>query len=251
MKDMTENKDIMQQYGDDRPYEQQAWYVGEEYILAIQTCDSGYDFTLYKADYMEYDGGQLDMPELSIEEMRDVILESFKLSDYDLISADYNLVMERAELAEEQKGKEEKGETMKVLLVQPGLYAREAVIGHELEDMQKTVGGWIEAVYPYDDEVAIVCNEEGLLMGLPLNRKITDDMIIAGTFFVCGTGEDSFISLSDEQMKKYEKLLKMPEVFIRENGNIDAMQVSEEAWNYLMTIRTIKAMNKKQNGPER
>ena len=120
------------------------------------------------------------------------------------------------------------------------------MIGNELEDMQKTVGGWIEAVYPYDDEVAIICNEEGLLMGLPLNRKITDDMIIAGTFFVCGTNEDSFISLSDEQMKKYEELLKMPEVFIRENGNIDAMQVSEEAWNYLMTIRTIKAMNKKQ-----
>lgn len=45
--------------------------------------------------------------------------------------------------------------------------------------------------------------------------------------------------------------MKMPEVFIRENGNIDAVQVSEEAWNYLMTIRTIKAMNKKQNLPER
>ena len=140
---------------------------------------------------------------------------------------------------------------MKVLLVQPGLYAREAVIGNELEDMQKTVGGWIEAVYPYDDEVAIICNEEGLLMGLSLNRKITDDIIIAGTFFVCGTNEDNFISLSDEQMKKYEELLKMPEVFIRENGNINAMQVSEEAWNYLMTIRTIEAMNKKQNLPER
>lgn len=248
---MNENKDTMQQYGDNRPFEQQAWTVGEDYILAIQTCDSGYDFTLYNSNYIEYDGGQLDNPELSMEEIRADILESFQLSNHDLTPIDYNLVMVRAELAEEQRVKEAKGETMKVLLVQPGLYAREAVIGNELEDMQKTVGGWIEAVYPYDDEVAIICNEEGLLMGLPLNRKITDDMIIAGTFFVCGTNEDSFISLSDEQMKKYEELLKMPEVFIRENGNIDAMQVSEEAWNYLMTIRTIKAMNKKQNGPER
>lgn len=248
---MNENKDTMQQYGDNRPFEQQAWTVGEDYILAIQTCDSGYDFTLYNSNYIEYDGGQLDNPELSMEEIRADILESFQLSNHDLTPIDYNLVMVRAELAEEQRVKEAKGETMKVLLVQPGLYAREAVIGNELEDMQKTVGGWIEAVYPYDDEVAIICNEEGLLMGLPLNRKITDDMIIAGTFFICGTTEDNFISLSDEQMKKYNELLKMPEVFIRENGNIDAMQVSEEAWSYLMTIRTIKAMNKKQNGPER
>ena len=248
---MNENKDMMQQYEDNRSFEQQAWTVGEDYILAIQTCDSGYDFTLYNSNYIEYDGGQLDNPELSMEEIRADILESFQLLNYDLTPIDYNLVMARAELAEEQRVKEAKGETMKVLLVQPGLYAREAVIGNELEDMQKTVGGWIEAVYPYDDEVAIVCNEEGLLMGLPLNRKITDDIIIAGTFFVCGINEERFISLSDEKMKKYEKLLKMPEVFIRENGNIDAMQVSEEAWNYLMTIRTIKAMNKKQNGPER
>lgn len=248
---MNANKDIMQQYGDERPFEQQAWTVGEDYILAIQTCDSGYDFTLYNSNYIEYDGGQLDNPELSMEEIRADILESFQLSNHELTPIDYNLVMVRAELAEEQRVKEAKGETMKVLLVQPGLYAREAVIGNELEDMQKTVGGWIEAVYPYDDEVAIICNEEGLLMGLPLNRKITDDMIIAGTFFICGTNEDNFISLSDEQMKKYKELLQMPEVFIRENGNIDAMQVSEEAWSYLMTIRTIKAMNKKQSGPER
>lgn len=248
---MKENKDTMRQYGDNRPFEQQAWTVGEDYILVIQTCDSGYDFTLYNSNYIEYDGGQLDNPELSMEEIRADILELFRLSNHDLTPIDYNLVMVRAELAEDQRVKEAKGETMKVLLVQPGLYAREAVIGKELEDMQKTVGGWIEAVYPYDDEVAIICNEEGLLMGLPLNRKITDDMIIAGTFFICGTNEDNFISLSDEQMKKYKEQLQMPEVFIRENGNIDAMQVSEEAWSYLMTIRTIKAMNKKQSGPER
>ena len=115
MKDMTENKDIMQQYGDDRPFEQQAWTVGEDYILAIQTSDSGYDFTLYKADYIEYDGGQLDNPELSMEEIRANILESFQLSNHDLTPIDYNLVMVRAELAEEQRVKEAKGETMKVL----------------------------------------------------------------------------------------------------------------------------------------
>ena len=130
-------------------------------------------------------------------------------------------------------------------MVEPMKPPRMVTLNDNLESMQEAVGGWIEAVYPYDDEVAIICNEEGLLMGLPLNRKITDDMIIAGTFFICGTNEDNFISLSDEQMKKYKELLQMPEVFIRENGNIDAMQVSEEAWSYLMTIRTIKAMNKK------
>ena len=48
-------------------------------------------------------------------------------------------------------------------------------IGEELEDLQHEVGGYIEAVYPFEDEVAIVCNEEGKLEGLDLNRSLRGD----------------------------------------------------------------------------
>lgn len=34
--------------------------------LAIQTCDDGYDYTFFDEEFNSQDGGQLDMPELSI-----------------------------------------------------------------------------------------------------------------------------------------------------------------------------------------
>ena len=75
---------------------------------------------------------------------------------------------------------------MDVLIVEPEKAPRMANIAGDLNSLQQVVGGYIEAVYPYDDPVAIVCNEEGKLIGLPLNRKLEDYDIIAGTFVVCG-----------------------------------------------------------------
>lgn len=48
---------------------------------------------------------------------------------------------------------------MKVLIVEPGKYPREADIEHTLEAEQEVVGGTIEAVYPWRDSACIVCNE--------------------------------------------------------------------------------------------
>ena len=63
----------------------------------------------------------------------------------------------------------------------------------------------IEAIYPYEDPVALVCNEEGKLEGLPLNRALRDEDgdiydVVAGTFMVVGLTDDSFGSLTVEQM---------------------------------------------------
>ena len=77
---------------------------------------------------------------------------------------------------------------MDVLIVEPEKAPRMASITGDLNSLQQVVGGYIEAVYPYDDPVAIVCHEEGKLIGLPLNRKLEDYDIIAGTFIVCGLG---------------------------------------------------------------
>ena len=51
---------------------------------------------------------------------------------------------------------------MKVLIIEPSFEPREAEIESGLESLQSVVEGNIEAIYPYEDEVAIICNEEGL-----------------------------------------------------------------------------------------
>ena len=101
--------------------------------------------------------------------------------------------------------------SMNVLVVEPmkAPYAKE--IDGSLESMQQLVGGYIEAVYPFKDPIALVCNDEGKLMGLPPNRLLRDDSgqpydIVCGTFFVVGLSRDNFKSLPDKYMAKYAKL---------------------------------------------
>lgn len=50
---------------------------------------------------------------------------------------------------------------MQALIVEPMKPPYVKEIGEELEDLQHEVGGYIEAIYPFEDEVAIICNEEG------------------------------------------------------------------------------------------
>lgn len=108
---------------------------------------------------------------------------------------------------------------MKVLIIKPGEEPYEEDIKHSLEGMQEIVGGPIQAVYPYADPVAIVCNDEGKLEGLPLNRVLKDKQgkvydVIVGTFFIAGLSDDDFTDLPPELMKKYKEKFKYPEKFI-------------------------------------
>ena len=116
---------------------------------------------------------------------------------------------------------------MNVLIIEPEKAPREAEIGSDLKSMQDIVGGYIEAIYPYDDPVTLVCNEEGKLIGLPLNRKIEDFDIIAGNFFICGLSEDSFASLSPDLMEKYKDKFAQPEQFMRLGKHIIAVPIEQ------------------------
>ena len=102
---------------------------------------------------------------------------------------------------------------MKVLIVEPGKYPREADIEHTLEAEQAVVGGTIEAVYPWRDSACIVCNDNGIAENLPLNRMLGDYDIIHGTFFVCGLTRDDFTDLTPKQMKHYEEMYHDPQLF--------------------------------------
>ena len=99
-------------------------------------------------------------------------------------------------------------EKMKVLIVEPWKRPYAAEIPAGLESLQKMVGGLIQAVYPFEDAVALICNDEGKLLGLPINRPLYDEEgemydILVGTFLVVGLTEDDFGSLPEEMIEKY------------------------------------------------
>ena len=131
------------------------------------------------------------------------------------------------DLVQEQK------KLMDVLLVKPGMYPQAVQIGGELEDLQKAVGGDIEAVYPFNEEVALVVNEEGKINGSELNRALRDDNgqiydIIAGDFLVVGLGEEDFASLSPELMEQFEKEFHQPEMFVRMGRSVMALPLPDD-----------------------
>lgn len=102
---------------------------------------------------------------------------------------------------------------MKVLIIEPRRHPRQADIPHTLDEMQRIVGGYIQAIYPFDDPVAIVCDDEGKIKGYELNRAVAGKDVIAGTFFICGLGAEDFTDLPDDLSDKYEKLFYHPEAF--------------------------------------
>ena len=150
----------------------------------------------------------------------------YVLTDEDYVGVDFKTTGEH-ELSEKKM--------LDVLLVKPNEHPRNVSIGAELEDLQQAVGGSIGASYPFaDDPVAIVYNDDGKLMGLPLNRALRDEDgqmydAVAGTFLVVGLGEEDFASLTPEMAQKYERLFHQPEDFIRLGHRMMIVRVPDEA----------------------
>lgn len=96
---------------------------------------------------------------------------------------------------------------LKCLYVKENSLPEEIMIPNTLSAKQEKIGGLIEYTYlPDDDEVVIICNEEGKINGMSPNRDTGYD-IIFGPFLIVGEtsedGEDR--SLSDEQIRKYKE----------------------------------------------
>ena len=122
---------------------------------------------------------------------------------------------------------------LRVLLLKPGEQAEIAEIEDNLESMQRLVEGNIEEYMPFEDasdlrvgDCAIVCNEEGKMLGMELNRGIFDQNgrlqeIIAGPFFICYAPVESerFLSMPPDLEEKMRKKFEFPEQFyVTENG---------------------------------
>lgn len=82
---------------------------------------------------------------------------------------------------------------IKILLVEPGKVPRPAEIDPSLKSMQRTVGRCIQAIYPFEEPAALICNEEGKLCGLHVHVNRTafgethakqDNVIARILFFV-------------------------------------------------------------------
>lgn len=117
-----------------------------------------------------------------------------------------------------------------VLLVQPMKAPKMVTINDSLESMQRVVGGRIEEYMPFEDDVALVCNEEGKMNGMQLNRGIFDEQgnlqdIIAGDFFIAYAPIESekFLSLPEDLTNKYAKRFEKAEQFMMMDGAIKAI----------------------------
>ena len=115
---------------------------------------------------------------------------------------------------------------MTILLVSPGQPPQKITIDGTLAAMQHAVGGPIQAVYPFEEPVALICHEEGKLLPLPLNRALrspdTGELyaILAGAFFLCAAPPDSdrFESLTNDQLEQYTQVFRTPELFLSGPG---------------------------------
>ena len=104
---------------------------------------------------------------------------------------------------------------IKVVLLEPGKLARTAEIGTSM----------IEPFYPFEEQVCIVCNDEGKINGMLPNRSVKNKdgvMVdfIFGPAFICDCRGENFDSLSDEQIARYTKMFRYPEHLARLNGKL-------------------------------
>lgn len=102
-----------------------------------------------------------------------------------------------------------KDEKIKVLALLPMELPKEIELDNTLEAMQKFVDGNIECLTFYDSgsEVILVCNDEGKLLGLPLNRPLWDGAdVLAGPGFLAGCdNEGNLTSLPQSTMDFYKE----------------------------------------------
>ena len=108
--------------------------------------------------------------------------------------------------------------TVKAVKVEPGMSPCIIDLGTDLDSLQKAVSigagyqGLIEFVY-LEDNVNILCNEEGKIIGLTPNRRLGDD-ILCGVFYVVAENEDGeLISLTSVQQEHYSRMFESIEHF--------------------------------------
>ena len=109
-----------------------------------------------------------------------------------------------------------KTKTIKALKVEPKKKPCECALVNELSELQKAVSigadnvGLIEII-DLEEDVCLLCNEEGKLINLEPNRRLGND-ILCGVFYIIGQDRcGNLTSLSDRAMRFYKILFNEPE----------------------------------------
>ncbi len=101
--------------------------------------------------------------------------------------------------------------TIKVLVKEPYKEPEIKEIEDTLKNWQKLVEGYIQCVpAPFDDDIQIVCNEEGKIKSMDGNFFLPEyDDVICGTVgFVTFNKDGEFASITDKQMEKAKNYIK-------------------------------------------
>lgn len=114
---------------------------------------------------------------------------------------------------------------MRVLVIEPGKHPYVKDIASGLESLQHEVDGYIQALYPFGEEVALICDEEGKLNGKEMNRALLDDEgniydIVFGTFLITGLTDEDFGPINDENLTVFREKFRYPELFLPINGKL-------------------------------
>lgn len=132
--------------------------------------------------------------------------------------------------ADDREASEEnaRNDKITVLVVEPGKRPYEKEIDSGLKSLQREVGGDIQAVYPFEEPVALLCNDDAKLLGMPLNRALRDEDgdiydIVAGTFLIAGLGKENFGSLEAEHMQHFKEHFGAPERFLKRGEQIEVV----------------------------
>ena len=190
------------------------------------------------------------MEKLNYEEY-ELLHKELGKDPYDVNITDCDLLHGLRKSLEQSRGYDEnylddediEDKTMVVLLVKANEKPELTVIDGSLESMQKLVGGWIERFMPFEDEVAIICNEEGKMNGMPHNRAVRYEDgqlldIMAGDFFICYAPEYSanFLSLPPEMIYKYGRMFEHPEEFFMLGGMVMVEPIMDSHDNSFLGI---------------
>lgn len=98
---------------------------------------------------------------------------------------------------------------MQIVLCNVGESPRlELVDPEDLHEMQSFVGGFI-AIVNLAPGLCLICNEEGAINGMPLNKQILTETStgrwvcddIYGNFFICGHDGPDLVSLGDAEAR--------------------------------------------------
>lgn len=114
-----------------------------------------------------------------------------------------------AEIGFDESKTQKPADLLKVVYIEPGKPAYEAEIRHEMDALQRSVGGYVQQVN-MEKGVVILCNEEGKLLGMPGNRRI-GDAILAGPLAVVGFTNRGYRSLTESETNKMLERFAVPD----------------------------------------